>query len=38
MHDRARLMTMLDDLNSRYGRGKLRFASAGLVTNQQPGR
>lgn len=29
--DRVRLMVALDDLNTRYGRGKLRFAAAGLA-------
>lgn len=35
LHERTRLMAALDDLNSRYGRGTLRFAVAGLAIDQQ---
>ena len=38
LHDRARLMATLDGLNSRYGRGTLRFVAPGLAIDQRPGR
>lgn len=33
--DRVRLMTALDDLNQRYGKGTLQMASAGLAGNRR---
>lgn len=33
--DRGRLMTMLDDLNARYGKGTVLMASAGLAGDQR---
>ena len=35
LRDRAKRMASLDDLNSRYGRGTLRFAAAGVEIDQQ---
>ena len=33
--DRTKLMATLDDVNSRYGRGTLRFAASGVEVDQQ---
>ena len=35
LRNRTKLMATLDDLNSYYGRGTLRFAAAGVDVNQQ---
>ncbi|BCO27290.1 protein UmuC [Rhodoferax lithotrophicus] len=34
-HDRSRLMSTLDDLNQRYGRGTILLASAGLAGDRR---
>lgn len=35
LHDRSRLMSTLDDLNQRYGRGTILLASAGLAGDRR---